>query len=84
MRGKCHPVTGAPLEILALSLPPGSLVSAVAHLAHGVSPRAERSGATTRYGSLWSYRVYEPDAKECFLPTNAVSVGASPTLFVSG
>jgi hypothetical protein len=74
MKGKRHPITGEPLTIKALSLPPGSLVSVVAHLAHGVSPRA--AGGTSRYGSLWSYRVYDPDAEERFVPTNAVSVGA--------
>ena len=74
LHGKSHPVTGQPLEILALSLPPGSLVSVVAHLAHGVSSRAVNG--TSRFGSLWSYRVYDPCAEESFLPTNAVSVGS--------
>lgn len=74
MQGKSHPVTGNSLEIKALSLPPGSLVSVVAHLAHGVSSRAV--DGTTRFGSLWSYRVYDPLARKNFLPSNNVSVGA--------
>ncbi len=73
MQSKCHPVTGNPLEIQALSLPAGSLVSVVAHLAHGVSPRTVDG---TRFGSLWSYRIYDPLAREQFLPSNNVSVGA--------
>ena len=74
LRGKCHPISGDPLEIQSLSLPPGSLVSAVAHLAHAVSKRA--MDRTTRFGSLWSYRVYDSDAAKDFLPTNEVSVGS--------
>ena len=73
MQTKVHPVTGNPLEINALSLPAGSLVSVVAHLAHGVSPRTIDK---TRFGSLWSYRIYDPLARENFLPSNNVSVGA--------
>eukprot|EP01052_Picozoa_sp_SAG31_P049028 SAG31_NODE_10546_length_1126_cov_1.320351_2_plen_87_part_01 len=28
---KCHPLTGAPLEVVELSLPPGSMVSCLSH-----------------------------------------------------
>lgn len=74
LQGKHHPISGGTLAIQSLSLPPGSLVSAVAHLAHAVSKRA--ADRTTRFGSLWSYRVYDPDAAKEFLPTNEVSVGS--------
>ena len=74
MKGKRHPISGEMLRIERLALPPGSVVSVCAHLAHGVSSRADAgAGATStpRYGSLWSYRLLDP----AHPPTNEVSVG---------
>ncbi len=55
MSGKTHPATGEPLSITRLSLPPGSLVAAFAHLAHGVDPRCAQ--LPPRSANLWCYRV---------------------------
>ncbi len=54
LRGRQHPVTGRPLEIERLALPPGSIVCCLSHAAHAVAPKArERS---TRWCSLFCYR----------------------------
>ena len=58
--GKTHPVTGKPLEIRHLSLPPGSMVSFVHHMPHYVSPR--KTEASTRWGLLMAYRTPDPFA----------------------
>ena len=74
MKGKRHPISGEMLAIERLALPPGSVVSVCAHLAHGVSSRTDPgAGATStpRYGSLWSYRLLDP----AHPPTNEVPVG---------
>lgn len=55
MSGKTHPVTGDALTITHLTLPPGSLVAAFAHLAHGVDSRSQ--ALQPRGASLWCYRV---------------------------
>ena len=43
---------GEPLEILYVDLPPGSMVSAAAHMPHGVEPREEGRG--TRLCTLFA------------------------------
>ena len=53
MAGRTHPATGDPLEVTRLSLPPGSVVAAFAHLAHGVDPRGAQS---PRSANIWVYR----------------------------
>ena len=58
LQGKTHAVTGLPLKIVHLSLPPGSMVSFVHHMPHYVAPR--HTGGTTRWGLLMAYRT--PDA----------------------
>jgi hypothetical protein len=58
--GKTHPITGMPLEIRHLSLPPGSMVSFVHHMPHYVSPR--KIEASTRWGLLMAYRTPDPFA----------------------
>ena len=55
LRGKVHPLTGAAMAAEGLSLPPGSIVSMFAHVAHAVEPRLPRS-RHTRWGSLLCYR----------------------------
>jgi hypothetical protein len=57
LAGKLHPITREPLRILRPELPPGSMVAALTHIPHGVSPRPAGSG--TRHCALFSYR--EPE-----------------------
>ena len=60
LKGKTHPITGKPLEVVHLSLPPGSMVSFVHHMPHYVGPR--RPGKPTRWGLLMAYRTPDPKA----------------------
>ena len=60
LKGKIHAVTGKPLEIVHLSIPPGSMVSFVHHMPHHVQRRPP--GAPTRWGLLMAYRTPDPDA----------------------
>ncbi len=55
LKGKTHPITGRPLEILHLWLPPGSMVSFVHHMPHYVGPR--RPGSGVRWALLMAYRT---------------------------
>ena len=55
LRGKQHPLTGEPLKVEGLSLPPGSIVSLYAHVAHAVEPRKAGSDRT-RWASLFCFR----------------------------
>ena len=55
LKGKIHAFTGKPLEIVHLSLPPGSMVSFVHHMPHYVGYR--KPGTTTRWGLLMAYRT---------------------------
>ena len=59
LRTKTHPVTGEPLRIEHLSLPPGSMVSFVHHMPHHVGHRD--GDAPTRWGLLMAYRTRDPD-----------------------
>lgn len=59
MRGRRHPVTGVPLAIEQLELPPGSIVSCLSHAAHCVAPKAV--GRPTRWCTLACYRVAAAD-----------------------
>ena len=52
--GKVHPLTGKPLQIEELSVPPGSVALLWTHGAHGVSPRQEDSGF--RWAIVFGYR----------------------------
>ena len=58
MRDKNHPVTGEPLRIERLDLPPGSMVSFVHHMPHHAGHRA--LDAETRWGLLMAYRTPDP------------------------
>ena len=60
LKGKTHAVTGKPLEIAHLSLPPGSMVSFVHHMPHYVGYRQPR--APTRWGLLMAFRTPDPQA----------------------
>ena len=55
LRGETHPLTGEPLKVEGLSLPPGSIVSLYAHVAHAVEPRKPGSDRT-RWASLFCFR----------------------------
>ena len=59
LAGKDHPVTGEPLQITELELPPGSMVSCLTHAPHAVSPKA--SGSGTRYCTLFCYAAADPE-----------------------
>ena len=61
LQGKTHPVTGAALEIVHLSLPPGSMVSFVHHMPHHVGPR--HPDAPPRRTLLMAYRTPDPEAE---------------------
>ncbi|HCQ04080.1 MAG TPA: hypothetical protein DIT99_26820 [Candidatus Latescibacteria bacterium] len=60
LKRKTHPITGRPLEILRLSLPPGSMISFVHHMPHHVTPCLP--DALTRWGLLMAYRTPDPKA----------------------
>lgn len=68
-----NPATGAPLEIVAGALPPGSMVSIACHTLHGVSPRVPRGDTardgylhadSTRWCALFSFRNPDPQMVE--------------------
>ncbi len=54
LAGKTHPETGEPLEIQALSVPPGTVVLMWTHAAHAVTPRKQDSD--TRWTVVYAYR----------------------------
>jgi hypothetical protein len=54
LRGKQHPITGAPLEIEELEVGPGSMVAVLCHGAHAVSPKTTPG---TRWGTIFGFRV---------------------------
>ncbi len=54
LKGKTHPETGEPLEIQALSVPPGTVILMWTHAAHAVSPRKQDSD--TRWTVVYAYR----------------------------
>ena len=55
MKGKTHPITGAPLRIERFGLPPGSIAVVLSHGAHGVAPKAHAK-KKTRLCTLFAYR----------------------------
>ena len=61
LKGKTHPITGQPLEIMHLDLPPGSMAVCLCHTPHGVCPRPKGTG--TRHCTLFSYREPDPQGK---------------------
>lgn len=60
LKGKTHPITGEPLEIVHLSLPPGSMVSFVHHMPHYVGRR--KPGSEMRWGMLMAFRTFDSEA----------------------
>ena len=60
LAGKTHPDTGEPLEIEALSVPPGTVVLMWTHAAHAVTPRKQDSD--TRWTVVYAYRKPGKDA----------------------
>ena len=60
LKGKTHPITGEPLEIVHLSLPPGSMVSFVHHMPHYVGRR--KPDSEMRWGLLMAFRTPDPEA----------------------
>ena len=61
LKGRRHKVTGEPLSIAYMAVPPGSMVSAAAHMPHGVEPRG--AGRTTRLCTLFCYAKPDPARK---------------------
>jgi hypothetical protein len=59
--GMLHPVTGAPLQIKHIELPPGSMVCIPAHMPHYVAPRSTWAGV--RWGLLLTYRQPDPQRR---------------------
>ena len=54
LAGRVHPITGEPLQMEHLSLPPGSVVCCLSHAAHAVAPKA--LGKRPRCCSLYCYK----------------------------
>lgn len=54
LAGKTHPLTGEPLQIEALAIPPASVVLMWTHAAHAVNPRLPDS--PTRWAVVYAYR----------------------------
>lgn len=61
LQGKIHAFTGKSLEIVHLTIPPGSMVSFVHHMPHYVGYR--QPGAGVRLGLLMAYRTPDPQAE---------------------
>ena len=66
---RSHPVTGDPLKIERLSLPPGSVVCCLSHAAHAVAPKA--ATRRTRWCSLYCYKKGD-DRTGLVLPPGAI------------
>ena len=60
LAGKRNPVSGDPLDIATLDLPPGSVVCCLQHAAHGVDPR---TNGGSRRCLLLAYRKPDSDGK---------------------
>ncbi len=69
LSGRKHPVTGRPLEIERLDLPPGSIVCCLSHAAHAVAPKSQEG--STRWSSLFCYRKID-DVSGIAQPPSAV------------
>ena len=54
LRGRVHPISGEPLRIERLELPPGSIVCCLSHAAHAVAHKS--SEKKTRWCSLHCYK----------------------------
>lgn len=63
LKGRRHKVTGEPLSIAYMSVPRGSMVSAAAHMPHGVEPRGAGREGTTRLCTLFCYAKPDPARK---------------------
>ena len=59
MKGRTHPRTGEPLEILHCAAPPRTMMSVHTHIPHGVAPRKEGRG--TRYCVTFNFASGDPD-----------------------
>lgn len=69
LKDRVHPVTGTPLVIEHLELPPGSIVCCLSHAAHGVAAKAK--DRDTRWCSLHCYKKAD-DASRHVQPPSAV------------
>jgi len=54
LKGKAHPLTGEPLELVPLEVPPGTVIIMWTHAAHGVTAR--RPDSVTRWCVVYAYR----------------------------
>jgi hypothetical protein len=69
LANRVHPVTGDPLRIERLDLPPGSLVCCLTHAAHAVEPKA--MDRKTRWCTVYCYK--KPDDLTGFVqPPSAI------------
>jgi len=59
MKGRTHPRTGEPLEILHCAAPPRTMMSVHTHIPHGVAPRKEGRG--TRFCVTFNFASGDPD-----------------------
>ena len=59
--GRTHPITGEPLAVTKIALPPGSLVCFGHHMPHYVAPIDESHG--TRLGLLMVFRRPDPKGR---------------------
>ena len=78
LQGKTHPCTGEPLEILPLSINPGSIVSFVHHMPHYAGRRSP--DAATRWAILMACRTPDPQAAPARWSEHVPSYWAERTL----
>jgi hypothetical protein len=82
LQGKIHAFTGKPLEIVRLSIPPGSMVSFVHHLPHHVGFRKleapDRGAAPTRWSSGVPAHWAERNAAQISEEARRVLAGDNP------
>ena len=69
LKGRVHPITGKPLAIEHLELPPGSVVCCLSHGAHGVAPKG--ADKETRWCTLYAYKKAD-DLTGLVQPSHAV------------
>jgi|EP01047_Picozoa_sp_COSAG01_P047099 hypothetical protein len=58
LQGKTHPISGEPLRIRRLHIPPGSFISFCHHMPHWVGART--LNAPTRWALLLAFRTPAP------------------------
>lgn len=79
-------ITGEPLDVLCVPLPPGSMMSAAAHMPHGVEPRLPGRGTTHPRAVLsqCSQCCRTPRASRLLVRAHSDSRRPAPTACSSG